>query len=471
VSTRTPNQTVRITKAHVDTLAPGIDKDQAFLRDSELKGFGVRVTRNGVKTFIFEKRIKGRVRRQKLGRYPELTVEQARKQAQVLAGQIAQGIDPIAVREAERARGITLKEAFEDFKRARKKLKPSTLYDYTRYFESAFKPWHNRTLLEIGRDAVEHRHRTLGEQRGRAYADGAMRFISSLFSFAIARYQHEDGSDVLTVNPVQRLTATKGWYKVERRRTVLKPHQLPAWYAAVQALKAPALPAPAPAQTPAPVPAVSAQVPAPVPALSPAPATDATPATHSGEACAADVADLLVLLLFTGLRRMEALTLTWDQVDLKDRTLSIANTKNHEPLVLPLSDVVHDLLTAREAAQGASRFVFPGTGKRGHLVEPKREIEKVRDACGIKFLLHDLRRTFITTADSLELSVYAIKRLVNHKMHGDVTAGYIVSDLERLRDPMQRIADKLSQQIGLKPSNVVQFPPTATSPRKSKAEA
>lgn len=433
-STWNPSHPVRITKTQVDNIVPPPDQEQVFLRDSELKGFAVRITRNGVKTFIFEKRIKGRVRRQKIGRYPELTVEQARKRAQILAGQIAQGIDPIAKKEAEQARSTTLKEAFGDFKRARKKLKATTLYDYGRYFESAFTPWHNRPLIEITKDLVERRHRTLGEQRGKAYADGAMRFISSLFSFAMARYQHEDGSDVLTINPVKRLTATKGWYKVERRRTVLKPHQLPAWYAAVQALKETA------------------------PEYE-----DVDDTTESQRrATAADVADLLVLLLFTGLRRMEALTLTWNQVDLKDRTLSIANTKNHEPLVLPLSDVVQALLTARDAAKGTSRFVFPGTGKRGHLIEPKRDLLKVRQACGIDFLLHDLRRTFITTADSLDLSVYAIKRLVNHKMHGDVTAGYIVSDLERLRDPMQRIADKLSVQIGLKPSNVIQFPGTAT---------
>lgn len=145
----------------------------------------------------------------------------------------------------------------------------------------------------------------------------------------------------------------------------------------------------------------------------------------------------------------------------KDRTLSLADTKNGEPLMLPLSDVVLDLLSAREAAKGKSRFVFPGKGKRGHLIEPKRDLVRVREACGIPFLLHDLRRTFVTTAEGLDLSVYAIKRLVNHKMNSDVTAGYIVSDVERLREPMQRIADKLSMQIGLKPSNVVQFPGTA----------
>ena len=58
-------------------------------------------------------------------------------------------------------------------------------------------------------------------------------------------------------------------------------------------------------------------------------------------------------------------------------------------------------------------------------------------------MLHDLRRTFITIAESLDLSHYAIKRLVNHKISGDVTAGYVVADVGRLREPMQRISDRI----------------------------
>jgi len=77
------------------------------------------------------------------------------------------------------------------------------------------------------------------------------------------------------------------------------------------------------------------------------------------------------------------------------------------------------------------------------LIEPKRQIQKVIEQSNVQFTIHDLRRTFITIADSLEISAYAIKRLVNHKMKDDVTAGYIISDIERLRGPMQRITDSL----------------------------
>ena len=57
-------------------------------------------------------------------------------------------------------------------------------------------------------------------------------------------------------------------------------------------------------------------------------------------------------------------------------------------------------------------------------------------------------------AESLELSAYALKKLLNHKSGNDVTAGYIVLDLERLRQPMQAITDKLLKLIGLPTSNI-----------------
>ena len=152
------------------------------------------------------------------------------------------------------------------------------------------------------------------------------------------------------------------------------------------------------------------------------------------------VADYLLLLIFTGLRRQEAAQLRWENVDLLDRTLTIPDPKNHEPLRLPLSSVVLEMLEER-ASHAVNEYVFPGTGAEGYLIEPRAAIQCVIETSGVDFTIHDLRRTFITIADSIDIPAYAIKRLVNHKMRGDVTAGYIVSDVERLRRPMQQITD------------------------------
>jgi integrase len=73
-------------------------------------------------------------------------------------------------------------------------------------------------------------------------------------------------------------------------------------------------------------------------------------------------------------------------------------------------------------------------------------------ASGISFTVHDLRRTFITIAEGLDVSAYALKRLMNHKMSGDITASYIVTDVERLRKPMQQITDYLLKCMGVEKS-------------------
>ncbi len=67
---------------------------------------------------------------------------------------------------------------------------------------------------------------------------------------------------------------------------------------------------------------------------------------------------------------------------------------------------------------------------------------------GIHFTVHDLRRTFIIIAEGLDISAHALKRLLNHKMSGDITAGYIVTDVERLRKPMQQITDYFLKCMG-----------------------
>jgi integrase len=177
------------------------------------------------------------------------------------------------------------------------------------------------------------------------------------------------------------------------------------------------------------------------------PTPESTIRARTGET----VADYLLLLLFTGLRRGEAAALTWANVDLEERILKIPDPKNRQPFALPLSDFVHDLLAAR-AKHKVNDYVFPGTGAKGYLVEPRNHMDQVIKASGLTFTLHDLRRTFITVADRLDMSAFAIKRLVNHKTSSDVTDGYIVIDAERLRGPMQRVTDHLLGAAGVRGS-------------------
>lgn len=402
---------LRLTKTVVDHLTPP-EKGQAFYRDDLLSGFGVRITAGGTKSFIVETQVNGRNRRVTLGRFGPLTVEQARREAQKYLGKVATGIDPKAEAREASARTITLAQVVEEYLIVRKGLSPQTVHDYRRIMRECFPDWQNRPLNQITKDAVAARHRKFGE-RSPARANNAMRVLRALFNFAQGQYEDAEGRTLFPENPIKRLSHTRAWYPNKRRQTVVRRAQLPAWFEGVMSLKA---------------------------------------NPEDREAIAG--ADYLLLLMLTGLRRSEGLTLKWEDVDLVEKTLLIRHTKNHEPLHLPLSDFLFDLLSER-AKHRINDYVFPGSGKAGHLVEPKKQMRKVINRSRVTFTPHDLRRTFITVAESLDISVYAIKRLVNHKMGNDVTAGYIIPDAERLRAPMQQITDFFLSVGGLRKASQV----------------
>ncbi|KTD25773.1 phage related integrase [Legionella maceachernii] len=92
------NKSVKLTKSVVDKIKPEEGKDQVFYRDEQLKGFALRVTSAGVKSFVVETRIDNKVKRITLGKYGQITAEEARKQAKHLFGQIAKG-DNLSLRE------------------------------------------------------------------------------------------------------------------------------------------------------------------------------------------------------------------------------------------------------------------------------------------------------------------------------------------------------------------------------------
>lgn len=394
---------MKITKAIVDKAPlPTEGKNQVFYRDDQLKGFALRVTANGAKSFVVETTIGNKVRRMTLGSYGKLTAEEARAEAKKILGKIASGIDPIAERKRAKAKSVTLQEVFDDYLEARKSLKPGTIFDYQRVMKESFSDWHNKPLLDITKDSVSKRHAKLGAA-SHARANLSMRVLRALFNFAMNQYEDSQGRSVINDNPVKRLSQSRAWYRVERRQSFIKSHELALWYEGLQKLENETL------------------------------------------------RDYLLLLVLTGLRRQEAARLKWNQVDLKAKTLTITDTKNHESHTLPLSDYLYELLSRRKE-NTSSDYVFPGTGKGGYIVEPRKQMDKVIRSSGIHFIIHDLRRTFITIAESLDISAYAVKRLANHKMNHDITSGYIVTDVERLRTPMQQITDYLLRCMGVKKS-------------------
>lgn len=413
---------MKLTKTTIDAIEPP-EKGYKLHWDDKLRGLAVRVTASGAKAFVYQRRIEGRERRITVARVGELTVDQARKAAERLAGEIAEGKNPVAERQRRRLKSVTLRQVMKDYLAARS-LKPRTISDIKAAM-GGLDDWMGRPVTRITRDMVGKRHRKLGEA-SEARANLTMRYLRAILNYAAAEYVDDEGRPLLTDNPVSKLSATRSWYRVERRRTIIKPGELKPWMAAVVDL-------------------------AEVPEREPGTGREKPKLRHGAIA-----RDYFMLVLLTGLRRSEALGLRWADIDLTGRTLTVEDTKNREPHTLPLSDYLHELLKARQKVAG-SEFVFSTPEAR--LSNLRYAQNRVTDDSGVAFTVHDLRRTFATVAESLDIPAYAVKALLNHKMSNDVTAGYVVVTVERLRGPMQRITDYMLKAGGLRESaEVVELP-------------
>ncbi len=274
---------IHITKRTVQSVAHP-ERGQVLFRDNKLRGFGLRVgTRS--KVYFAEGQAGRRTRRVTIGRADLISPDLARQRAMVLLAEMATGKNPNQEKQRD---GLTMAQAFDAFFKVRDSLAPQTVDLYRRARDLYLADWRNRPIAEITRQMVLARHQHLGRQHGEATANNAMRQLRSVYNFTAAAH------DEYPPNPVTILTQARAWYPERRRRGVVAARDVPAWWAAVMR------------ETP-------------------------------------DARDVLLVALFTGMRRSEVLTLRWENVDLVGRVVTVPRTKNGDPLELPLSGFLAEL--------------------------------------------------------------------------------------------------------------------------------
>jgi len=314
------------------------------------------------------------------------SVKVAREEARELLSKMAKGINPKLEKEAERKaveadrkKGITLAKILEGYLEERPNLKDSTRKFYNLMLDTYLEDWKDRPIREIDYQDVKARHLFLSKKveppttttkkkrtekkkvrrNGPGVANSVMKTLRVLFNYAM-----DEHPEIITTNPVNRL---KTWNELKPRTGRLTESQIPAWYKAAEA------------------------------SLNLAPA------------------NALQLLLFTGLRsKSEAFGLKWEDVDLAGMVMTFVDTKNGTDLELPITPKVAGIFERMKAIR-QNDYVFPSPVKNGHIADVRDELSKINEVAGVSITPHDLRRTFTTTAESLDLSPYIIKALVNHK--------------------------------------------------------
>lgn len=404
---------VKLSVAGIKAMEP--EQKEYTVRDAEQPGLAIRMMPSGRKVFVVEARVKGgTMRRVTIGPFGKVTLDQARNQAKQIAGALAQGIDPAKVKAENRRTGITLQQALDAYLDERKP-KESTRADVVKCFRQ-FEDWLELPILKITPAMCEDRHRemTKNARTSGAKANLRFRYLRAVMNHASVKHASPEGIPLLAVNPVARLSATKQWNKVKRRRTFVTPEQMPEWWRA-------------------------------------------TTEGLAGLKFADEMRDCLILSMLTGVRPGEALGLTWPGVDFEARTLTFFDTKNGSDHELPLTEWLRQLLKARSGLLHDPLYVFADSEERRPR-DLRSALERIETLTGLHVIATDLRRTFITAAEALDVGPYALKKLLNHAIdNGDVTSGYVIPTTDRLRMTMQRIEDSLLRQAKVKSGEVVEL--------------
>ncbi|NQV29375.1 MAG: tyrosine-type recombinase/integrase [Candidatus Marinimicrobia bacterium] len=406
---------MKITKRFLDSLSAGA-KD-VFHRDSELPGFGVKVSPKRSLSFFAEGRIKkGPTKRITLGKHPLLPLVDARKKAQEMLLIMRDGFDPKELEEEERqqrakiaatndAKQITLRTVFEEYQSIRD-LKPKTLSDYNNTFDVCLSDWLDKPVPAITRREVEKRFIKIKDGQGKGQAAKCMRILASVLNHAKA-YEVDEGVRLITENPCDVLKEKKVDRKLKKRERYLDENEVRLVVDELSHIDHPDY------------------------------------AKQKVRITGPTVADFLTLLLFTGLRRDEGARLEWKDVNFDKDYFTIHDTKNRTDHTVPMSTQVRDMLQGRyDADEKHDQWVFPNRLKTGHLQEPRKQIERIAEITGVKFTCHDLRRTFATLADVYGLDHHSIKRALNHKTQ-DITDQYVQTRIERMRPVFDAVAEQI----------------------------
>jgi len=288
---------------------------------------------------------------------------------------------------------VTLKDCYASYVSIRS-LRPSTRSGYDRVILKYCEEWLDRDLSAITDGEIIQKYISIRDQSGPGQASLSMRVIKAVNSYAHAKFG-------IAERNIGKILRVEGIVSSPVRKTrFLQKSDLPKWYKAIE--------------------------------------------SSSGSVPERTARDILLLGLFTGLRRTEMFTMKWSDVDLRNRTLTVKNTKNHRDHTLPLPEILVKLFRERKSDTGKSEFVFPGKSGLAAIRDIDDSRLKIVKSSGVDFSLHDLRRTFATVATEIGVPPYLLKKLLNHKS-GDVTEGYVISPVSVLREPMKKIAKKLME--------------------------
>lgn len=325
--------------------------------DTEISGLRLLVSKSGRKFFYLRYRFRGRKRTLRIGEFPSIGLKEARQRCHEAKAQLARDIDPASERETKL--GIpTFADFAKDYLVWAKQHKRSWRDDESRINLELVPRFGKRTLDAITPRDIQQMHSQIRERTSNSTGNRYLGLLGRIYSLA-SEWQ------VYDKNPAHRV---KKVAENPARERFLSREEIARLVAAL----------------------------------------DASPSRSA--------ADALKFLLYTGLRKSEALQLEWSRVNPEDGTLFLAHTKNGKPRSVVLNTPARAVIEARWAAREDNHpYVFPGRIQGQPINNPQKAFEEACAAANIEgVVIHSLRHTFASLAVNSGVSLYEVSKLLGH---------------------------------------------------------
>jgi integrase len=402
---------IRITKQLVDNAIPR--EVDYFFWDSDVRGFGLKISVGGKKTYVCQYRTAGgragRTRRFNIGRHGSpWTAEAARDEARKLLGSVAHGEDPATAKQSLKRRmtiselcdqyaahGCPLKKASTlatDVGRIKRHIKPLI---GNRFVEDITRGDVMKVLQDIANGSTKLDEKT--RRRGRSIVDGGKGTASRTVGLLGAIFTYAIACEIVEINPcrgIKRFPDRKCMRFLSQQEIVRLG----------LALKR---------------------------------------AAEEGENLKA--VSIIKLLAFTGARKGEIEQLKWFEVDLDKQFLRFADSKTGQKII-PINAAAVAILAAQKPKAG-NPFVFPSDRSERFFEGVPKIWRRVRKSAGLEDVrIHDLRHSFASVAVAGGASLPIIGALLGHKDTA-TTQRYAHLSADPLRAVSQAVADAIAQAL------------------------